>query len=518
MRWRRTEGAEKTLMLRQVLAVTALNLRTVPQRFGTSMVIVVGIGGVVGVLVALLAMAAGFKATLASTGRPDRVILLRGGANDELSSVMTVETATIVKDLPGIKKDAEGRPIAIAERYVLSDVKRRGTSDSSNVVVRGTTPDVIRVRPETKIIAGRMFEPGKREVVVGAAALDQYEGLDIGKSVEVRDGGWPVVGVFSTGGDVHESEIWVDVSSLHAVLRQPAYANVTAQLEDASNETFQAFKDRVTTDPRLNLSVQREPDYYSSRSEALEKFIKGLGYVVAVIMGIGAFFGALNTMYAAISARTTEIATLRAIGFSGAPVLISVLVESLVLAAAGGVVGAGIAYVLFNGFTVSTLNFQTFSQVAFSFRVTPQLLLQGLIWAITIGLLGALLPGAKYSGDIRFRYWAVLIPLALVFTTVLALIVASVKGASFAMMVAGIGLGVRALVILIGNLVFKTLIDAKVRGRISSLWPKVGFTALFVLLIPILSVFVCCFLWKVIWVRDLETLFHDPILDGLRQA
>jgi putative ABC transport system permease protein len=385
-------------MLKQILAVTALNLRTVPARLGTSMVIVIGIGGVVGVLVALLAMGAGFKATLASTGRADRVILLRGGANDELSSVMSVETANIVKDLPGIKKDGQGLPIAIAERYVLTDVRRRGSQpgdSGSNVVVRGTSPDVFRVRPETRIIAGRMFESGKREIVVGSAALNQYEGLEIGKNVEVRDGDWPVVGIFSSGGDVHESEIWVDVTSLHAALRQPAYANVTAQLEDASKETFQAFKDKVTTDPRLNLSVQREPDYYASRAVALEKFIRILGYSVATIMAIGAVFGALNTMYAAVSTRTVEIATLRALGFGAAPVVVSVLIESVLLALGGALLGAGIAYVIFNGYTVSTLNFQTFSQVAFAFRVTPELLVTGIAWATIIGFFGGLFPAVR---------------------------------------------------------------------------------------------------------------------------
>jgi putative ABC transport system permease protein len=263
------------------------------------------------------------------------------------------------------------------------------------VVVRGTSPDVFRVRPETKIIAGRMFESGKREIVVGAAALNQYEGLEIGKNVEVRDGDWPVVGIFSSGGDVHESEIWVDVTSLHAALRSPAYANVTAQLEDASKETFQAFKDKVTTDPRLNLSVQREPDYYASRSVALEKFIRILGYSVATIMAIGAVFGALNTMYAAVSTRTVEIATLRALGFGAAPVVVSVLIESVLLALGGALLGAGIAYVIFNGYTVSTLNFQTFSQVAFAFRVTPALLVTGITWATVIGFLGGLFPAVR---------------------------------------------------------------------------------------------------------------------------
>lgn len=379
-------------MLRQILAITLMNLRAVPNRLGTSLVIVVGIGGVVGVLIALLAMAEGFKQTLASTGRPDRAMVLRAGSNDELASIVSLETWNIVRDLPGIKKDPQGQPLAIAERYVLADVKKRGENTGANVVVRGTTPDVLRVRPEARIIAGRMFEQGKREVVVGRAALDQYQGLEIGSLVEVRDGAWPVVGIFETGGDVHESELWVDLTSLHQALRSTFYATITAHLDDASPETLQAFKDRITTDPRLNVGVLRQPDYYASRSVALEKFITILGYSVATIMAIGAVFGALNTMYAAVSTRTVEIATLRAIGFNAAPVVVSVLIEALLLALLGSLLGATIAYVVFNGYTVSTLNFQTFSQVAFAFRVTPELLFQGVAWACVIGLLGGLFP------------------------------------------------------------------------------------------------------------------------------
>lgn len=382
-------------MLKQILAVTMMNLRAVPSRLGTSLVIVVGIGGVVGVLVALLAMAEGFKQTLSSTGRPDRALILRAGSNDELASVFNIENWHIVRDLPGIKRDADGKPLAIAERYVLSDVRKRGEKTGANVVVRGTTPDVLRVRPEAKIIAGRMFTEGKREVVVGRGAVDQYEGLEIGKLVEVRDGAWPIVGIFDTGGDVHESEIWVDLASLNQAVRSQFYATATIHLENDRPKTLQAFKDRITSDPRLNLGVQREPDYYASRSVALEKFITILGYSVAVIMAVGAVFGALNTMYAAVSTRTTEIATLRAIGFNATPVVISVLIEAVMLALLGSLLGASIAYVVFNGYTVSTLNFQTFSQVAFAFRVTPNLLVQGIVWACVIGLLGGLFPALK---------------------------------------------------------------------------------------------------------------------------
>ena len=302
-------------MLHQILAVTLMNLRSIPSRLGTSLVIVVGIGGVVGVLVALLAMAEGFKQTLSSTGRADRALVLRSGSNDELASVFSMENWAILRDFEGIRRDADGKPLVIAERYILSDVRKRGENTGANVVVRGTTPDVLRVRPEARIVQGRMFREGAREVVVGRGAQDQYQGLDIGSRVEVRDGAWLIVGVFETGGDVHESELWVDLASLNQALRSSFYATATVHLEDARPRTLKAFKDRIAADPRLNLGVQREPDYYASRSVALEKFITILGYSVAVIMAIGAVFGALNTMYAAVSTRTTEIATLRAIGF-----------------------------------------------------------------------------------------------------------------------------------------------------------------------------------------------------------
>ncbi|MCC2657409.1 MAG: transporter permease [Panacagrimonas sp.] len=382
-------------MLRQVLAVTLMNLRSIPSRLGTSLVIVVGIGGVVGVLVALLAMAEGFKQTLSSTGRADRALVLRAGSNDELASVFSLQNWAILRDLPGIKRDAEGKPLAIGERYILSDVKKRGANTGANVVVRGTTPDVLRVRPEARIVAGRMFEEGKREVVVGRGAQDQYQGLEIGRLVEVRDGAWPIVGVFETGGDVHESELWVDLASLNQALRSSFYATATVHLQDARPATLEAFKNAVRGDPRLNLGVQREPDYYASRSVALEKFITILGYSVAAIMAIGAVFGALNTMYAAVSVRTTEIATLRAIGFNAIPVVVSVLIEAVLLALLGSLLGAGIAYAVFNGYTVSTLNFQTFSQVAFAFRVTPDLLVRGVVWACVIGLIGGLFPAVR---------------------------------------------------------------------------------------------------------------------------
>ena len=384
-------------ILQQIGAVAAMNVRTIPQRLGVSMVIVAGIAGVVGVLVAMLAMAAGFERTLASTGRYDRAIVLRVGSIDELGSSMGVEQARLIGDVPGVRRGADGAPVALPEVYVLTNISKKGdaTKAPSNAVVRGTSPSVFAVRPEAKIVEGRMFEPGKREVVVGRAARAEYADLEIGQSVEVRDGPWTIVGVFDSGGDVHESELWVDAAALHDATRAQYYSSVIVQLEDDRAETFAAFQDRMTTDPRLRTKPQREPEYYASRSEGLKNFITAIGYTVAVIMAIGAVFGALNTMYAAVATRSVEIATLRAIGFGGGPVVCSIMIEALLLSLVGAAIGAAIAYVVFNGFQVSGLNFQTFSQVAFQFAVTPELVLQGVVWAIAIGFLGGLLPAVR---------------------------------------------------------------------------------------------------------------------------
>lgn len=374
-------------------SITAMNIRSIPSRLGTSMVIVIGIAGVVGVLVALLSMAKGFELTLATTGRADRAIIMRGGSNDELSSVLVRDQAQVVMDAPGVAKGSDGKPLAIGELFMITDVAKRGSKSPNNVVVRGTTERVFELRPEAHIVEGRMFTPGVREVVVGRTAQRQFAGLNIGDKVDVRDGPWTVVGVFDSKGDVHESEIWVDVDALMTASRRQAYNTVTAQLTSAN--AYQSFKDSLTSDPRVTVQVQREPEYYASRSEQLNQLITILGYSVATIMGIGALFGALNTMYAAVATRSVEIATLRAIGFGNVPVVVSVILESLVLAASGGILGGAIAYVFFNGYTVSALNMQTFSQVAFQFRVTPDLLWKGVIWACSIGLIGGLFPSIR---------------------------------------------------------------------------------------------------------------------------
>jgi putative ABC transport system permease protein len=381
--------------LHQIVAITLLNLRTLPQRLGPSLVVVVGIAGVVGVLVSVLAMSEGFRHTLASTGRPDRVILLRAGSDAELSSGIPRDAATLLGTLPGIAHDATGRPLASAELVVMVDLPRRGETEPNNVPFRGVQPSAFDVRSEVQIVEGRPFQRGVREVIVGRKAARQFSGLDVGSRIEFRDSDWTVVGHFASGGDVHESEIWSDAEVTMSAFRRSGYQSVTASLVDGTASGLRSFRDSVSSDPRFSITVLREPEYYAKQAAVLASLINVLGYTVSGFMAIGATFGALNCMYSAIASRQVEIATLRAIGFGGLPVVVSVMIEALVLAMLGGLVGGTLAYLYCDGVSLSTLNFNTFSQVAFDFRVTPRLLAQGLVWALAIGTGGGLLPAIR---------------------------------------------------------------------------------------------------------------------------
>ncbi|MCI0547149.1 MAG: ABC transporter permease [Candidatus Rokubacteria bacterium] len=381
--------------LNQVRELTWVSVRAIPERLGTSLVVIVGIAGVVGVLVSVLAMAEGFRCTLASTGRPERVIMLRAGSDSELSSSVARDQATLLAVLPGVARDPGGRPLASAEVVVMVELPRRGETDANNVPFRGVQPGAFTIRDEVAIVAGRRFERGVREVMVGRKAAAQFAGLDVGSRIAFRDSDWVVVGIFASGGDVHESEIWADSDVAMSAFRRASYQSVTARLRDGSEPGFTAFRDSVSRDRRFAISTLREPEYYAKQATALATLINVLGYTVAAFMAVGATFGALNCMYSAIASRQVEIATLRAIGFSGGPVVVSVLLEALFLALLGGLVGGALAYLYCDGATLSTLNWSTFSQVAFEFRVTPGLLVQGLAWALAIGLLGGLLPALR---------------------------------------------------------------------------------------------------------------------------
>ena len=381
--------------LTQVAAITLLNLRNLPHRLGTSLVVIVGIAGVVGVLVSVLAMAEGFRYTLASTGRDDRVIMLRAGSDAELSSGIDRDQATLLASLPGVARDGAGRPQASAELVVMVDLPRQGGSEPNNVPFRGVQRAAFAIRDEARLVEGRPFEPGVREVIVGRKAAAQFAGLTVGSHIAFRDSDWTVVGIFASGGDVHESEIWAEAEVALSAFRRSGYQSVTARLVDGSDAGVAALRDAIGRDRRLSITALREPEYYAKQATVLSNLINVLGYTVATFMAVGAIFGALNCMYSAVASRQVEIGTLRAIGFGGAPVVVSVMIEALLLALLGGAVGGALAYLYCDGASLSTLNFNTFSQVAFDFRVTPGLLLRGLVWALGIGLAGGLLPAIR---------------------------------------------------------------------------------------------------------------------------
>lgn len=377
----------------QIAVVTALNLRTIGERRGASFATVFGVAGVVAVFVGVLSIGEGFRATMDSGGRDDVAMIMRSGNDSEMMSGLGREDTDIVKQAPGVARDAQG-PVASAELFVVINVPKRSTGTDANVPLRGVQAKALDVRGTLKIVEGRMFEPGRNEVIVGRAAQREFRGLDLGTTNRWGQNDWTVVGIFEDGGSVVESEIWSDAAVL-----QPAYnrgnffQSVRAKL--ASKDDFQTFKDAITKDPRLDVQVDRESEYFAGQSKGLTQIVTGLGTIIALLMGFGAVFGALNTMYSAVSARTREIATLRALGFRSAPVVASVLAESLVLSLVGGVLGAIAAYFGFDGFQAATLNWQSFSQVAFKFAVTPKLLVVGIAYAVIMGLIGGLFPAIR---------------------------------------------------------------------------------------------------------------------------
>jgi putative ABC transport system permease protein len=379
--------------INQTIAVTALNLRTIPQRLPSSAVAIVGIAGVVVVLVSVLSIAAGFTAAMQDSGSPSRALVMRSGADSEMTSGLAGSEVDIIKQAPGVRRGDQGA-LASAELYVIIDLPKISTSTPANVPMRGIEPTAPGVREEVSIVEGRMLEFGTNEIVVGRAASRQFKGLTLGDQVTSGQNTWNVVGIFEGDGGVAETEIWVDSRVLQSAYRRGnTFQTVLARLD--STDTFDTFRDWLTANPQLNVQVRRETEYYAAQSRALSGLIQGIGFGIAALMGIGAVFGAILTMYTAVSTRSREIATLRALGFNTTSVVVSVLAESLALAAIGGVIGGLLAYVAFNGYQTSTMNFQTFSQVAFAFKVTPELLVLGLTYALAMGLVGGLLPAMR---------------------------------------------------------------------------------------------------------------------------
>jgi putative ABC transport system permease protein len=370
-----------------------LNLRTIPQRLGSSAVAVIGIAGVVIVFVAVLSMAEGFYAAMRGAGSADRALVMRSGASDEMTSGLGGPETDIIKQAPGIIRADQGA-VASAELFVIIDVPKRSTLTPANVPMRGIEPSTFQVRREARIVEGRMLQFGTNEIIVGRAAERQFAGLSVGSQVKSGQIVWTVVGIFDTGGSVSETEIWCDARVLQGAYRRGnSYQSVLARLE--SPASYNAFKDWLTANPQVNVSVRPEVEYYTAQSITLTNLIRTVGFGIATLMGIGAVFGAILTMYTAVATRTREIATLRALGFNTFSVVVSVLAEALGLAAIGGVIGGIVAYVAFNGYQTSTMNWQTFSQVAFAFAVTPALLVQGLVYALVMGLVGGLLPAIR---------------------------------------------------------------------------------------------------------------------------
>jgi putative ABC transport system permease protein len=379
--------------LKQIAALTTFNVRTLSQRVGSSASAIFGIAGVVGVFIGVLSIAEGFRRAMTVSGKADTVLVMRSGSDTEMSSIMNRDEARVVTDVEGIAR-TNGVALASSELFVVINLHKRSTGTDANVPLRGVEAPAFDVRGDIEIVNGRRFEWGRNEVIAGVGASNEFAGLDIGSSIPVGRERWEVVGLFSANGGIAESEIWTDAGVLAPAYRRGnTFQAVYTRLESA--DRFQDFKDRLTTDPRLNVKVERQTDYYAEQSTAITGLITTVGRFVASLMGIGAVFGALNTMYSAVSSRTREIATLRALGFGSGAIVTSVLLEALLLAVIGGVLGAGLAYVAFDGFRTATMNWQSFSQVTFAFDVTPALLGQGIFYAVVIGLIGGLFPALR---------------------------------------------------------------------------------------------------------------------------
>jgi putative ABC transport system permease protein len=369
------------------------NLRSVKARWTSAIVAVAGIGGTVGVFVAMLSLAHGFRATLVASGSPDNALILRGGATSEMTSGVGLDSVKIIQDGPGIARGPDG-PLVTAEAVLMAPIPLRSTGTDANVEIRGVSPNVLEIRKQVKIVQGRMFSPGLAEVVVGKNANTTYSGLTLGNTIALGTMQWKVVGIFDAGGSSFDSEVWADPHLLTGAYNRPDtfFQSVTVHL--TSPDSLQVLKDAISTDPRLNLDVTREVDYYAKQSTNMTNLITTLGGFVAFIMAIGAVFGALNTMYSAVADRGREIATMRALGFGGPSVVFSFLIEALLISFVGGLLGCA-AVLRLNGITTSTINFQTFSNLAFAFKITPGLLAEGIIFALVMGVLGGLFPAVR---------------------------------------------------------------------------------------------------------------------------
>ena len=371
--------------------VLGMGLRSLPQRWGESLVIIIGIAGVVGVLVAMLSMGEGLKKTLNGSGDDQTVIMLRAGSQAETNSSIARDQVPRIGNLPGFAKSSDGQPLISAELSQIVNLKTMQDGTDTNVTFRGVGPKAWEIHPDVKVIEGRKFTPGLREVMAGKGASKQFRDLTVGKELKLGNQTWKVAGIFESG-DSHESELWTDAEILGATYNRSGYQSVTARLADA--KSLDELKKAIAADPQLKFDVQTTKAYFAKQSEGLSKALGMLGTVVAAIMAIGAVFGALNSMYAAVAGRAREIATMRALGFKGAPVITAIMLETMILALIGGAIGAFLAWLLFNGSQLSTMG-SNFSQVVFKFHVTPALLWNGLKWALAIGFIGGFYPALR---------------------------------------------------------------------------------------------------------------------------
>lgn len=370
------------------------NFRSIRARWTSTIVAILGIAGTVGVFVAMLSLARGFRATLVASGSPDDALVMRAGSTSEMMGGITLDSVKLVQDKPGVARDPSGQPLVTQEVVGVVPIPLISTGTDANVQVRGVSPNVLHIRKFVNVVEGRMFQSGLDELVVGKNASKTYAGLTVGNTVDFGGGHWKVVGVFDAGGSSFDSELWCDARILNEVLKRPDNIFQSATVRLTSPAAFQGFKDSITSDPQLNLDVEREVDYYARQSSAMTRLITVLGGLVAGVMAIGAVFGALNTMYSAVAERGREIATMRALGFSSWNVILSFLFEALLISLIAGIIGCVVVLPL-NGMTTQTMNFSTFSNIAFAFKITFNLLVMGVVFALAMGVLGGLLPAVR---------------------------------------------------------------------------------------------------------------------------
>ena len=372
----------------------AYNLRSITARWPSALVAVLSIAGTVGVFLVVLAMATGFQATLVASGSDRNAIVLRGGADSEMVSSMTLEQVRIIGDAPGVERAADNSPLVSGEVVVIAAFPLKASGTDANVQARGVSAQALQVRPNVSIVEGRFFQPGLTELIVGSNVPATYEGFELGANIEFGGGTWTIVGIFDAGKSAFDSEVWCDARVLNQTYKRPDNIFQASTVRLTSADSFREFKNALTSDPRLSVDVYREKEYYEQQSRMVSKMIQILGYLVASVMAVGAVFAALNTMYSAVSSRSREVATLRALGFGAGSVMASFFIESLFIALVGGALGC-LAALPFNGFTTGTINWQTFSHLAFAFRVTPALLVTGIVFSIIMGIVGGLPPALR---------------------------------------------------------------------------------------------------------------------------